>query len=357
MVRGFGGLPAGGRHARQPGGDGATGFPRAVIRLALAPTAVWRFRRDVSPLASSLWEQLHAAPDHEAPTRGAAGRELQLVPAASVPPQLPGADACRHAQNAKILIEEHDVDGKSHANRVNAPERIGQQEPGLRVDPVTPEQATDTADTERRRDVNTRHEHLLGLCIDQFLHAAIVQPLEAPSARRRVAGCDALRVHCAPRARHCDPLLPLRYAPRMLCEDFHSGDDVTLRFLGRTYSFARKDFEQRVLRAAIDLDLAAKPVSRGERADVVQAAIVGCIDEPRSEVGERIAELQARGGEDPVYWLRKLVFRSAWLDHRIKHGQVDVAYDDNVGAFRIEPGKYPLPGSGHPSFAVSETSA
>mgnify|MGYP007046708315 CR=1 FL=1 len=62
------------------------------------------------------------------------------------------------------------------------------------------------------------------------------------------------------------------------------------------------------------------------------AAIDGRIDEPRSEVGERIAELQARGGEDPVYWLRKLVFRSAWLDHRIKHGQVDVAFDDNVFA-------------------------
>ena len=153
------------------------------------------------------------------------------------------------------------------------------------------------------------------------------------------------------------PPLPLRYAPRMLCEDFHSGDDVTLGFLGRTYSFAQKDFEQRVVRAAIELELASKPVSRGERSDVVQAAIAGQVADPRSEVGERIIELQALGGEDPVYWLRKLVFRSAWLDHRIKHGQVDVAFDDSVGAFRIEPGKYPLPGSGHPSFAVTEASA
>ena len=166
-----------------------------------------------------------------------------------------------------------------------------------------------------------------------------------------------MRAHCVSRVPECFPPLPLRYAPRMLCEDFHSGDDVTLEFLGRSYSFARKDFEQRVVRAAVELELAAKPVSRGERSDVVQAAIVGQVDEPRSEVGERIVELQARGGEDPVYWLRKLVFRSAWLDHRIKHGQVDVAFDDSVGAFRIEPGKYPLPGSGHPSFAVTEASA
>jgi hypothetical protein len=143
----------------------------------------------------------------------------------------------------------------------------------------------------------------------------------------------------------------------MLCEDFHSGDDVTLGFLGRTYSFARKDFEQRVVRAAVELDLVATPVSRTEREDLLQAAIDGSLDEPRSDAGDRIVELQAGGGEDPVYWLRKLVFRSAWLDHRIKHGQVDVAFDDSVGAFRIQPGRYSLPGSGHPSFAITEASA
>ena len=149
-------------------------------------------------------------------------------------------------------------------------------------------------------------------------------------------------------------LTPLRYAPRMLCEDFHSGDDVVMEFLGRTYGFSRRDFEQRVLRAALDLELATRPLSRPEREDLVEAAIAGDVAEPRSAVGERIGALQAAGGEDPVYWLRKLVFRSAWLDHRIKHGQVDVAYDETTGAFRIEPGRYPLPGEGHPVFATAE---
>jgi hypothetical protein len=143
----------------------------------------------------------------------------------------------------------------------------------------------------------------------------------------------------------------------MLSEDFHSGDDVTLGFLGRTYGFARSDFEQRVLRAAVELDLVRRPLSRAERDDLVAAAINGRLDAPRSEAGERLAELQTRGGEDPVYWLRKLVFRSAWLDHRIKEGAIDIAYDDAAGAFRIEPGRYPLPGSGHPSFAVTEAAA
>ncbi|MFM7694566.1 MAG: hypothetical protein ACKO7U_09745 [Actinomycetota bacterium] len=138
----------------------------------------------------------------------------------------------------------------------------------------------------------------------------------------------------------------------MIDEDFRSGDDIALAFLGRRYSFSRPDFEQRVLRAAVDLGLAAGRLSRATRADLVEAAIVGRLEAPRSAAGERLAELQAAGSEDPVYWLRKLVFRSAWIDHRIKHGLVDVAYDDAAAAFRIEPGRYPLPGYGHPSFAA-----
>jgi len=135
-------------------------------------------------------------------------------------------------------------------------------------------------------------------------------------------------------------------------EDFRSGDDVALAFLGRRYSFGRADFNQRVARAAVALGLATQPLHRAACADLVEAAILGCLDAPRTETGERLAECIRAGGEDPVYWLRKLVFRSAWLDHRIKHGLVDVAYDETTGAFRIEPGRYPLPGDGHPSFAA-----
>ena len=145
---------------------------------------------------------------------------------------------------------------------------------------------------------------------------------------------------------------PLRYAPLVDCADFHSGDDVTLAFLGCTYSFARADFEQRVLRAAVELELATRPISRLARVDLVTAAIDGELAVPRSPIGEQLVELCERGGEDPIYWLRKLVFRSAWLDHRIKHGLVEIEFDDAAGAFRIEPGRYPLPGAGHPSFAA-----
>ena len=38
-------------------------------------------------------------------------------------------------------------------------------------------------------------------------------------------------------------------------------------------------------------------------------------------------------GESLVYWLRKLVFRGAWLDHRVKEGLLEVAWDEENGEF------------------------
>jgi hypothetical protein len=191
--------------------------------------------------------------------------------------------------------------------------------------------------------------------LDDAVHGGTIDRPRAIGTRVIVAVAHESRTHRRmPRTGHDRPRA-LRYAPHVIDEDFRSGDDIALAFLGRRYAFSRADFEQRVVRAALDLDLVAGPVSRATRADVVEAAIVGRLDAPRSDAGERIVELQRAGGADPVYWLRKLVFRSAWLDHRIKHGLVDVAYDDAVGTFRLEPGRYPLPGYGHPSFAAVGT--
>ena len=163
---------------------------------------------------------------------------------------------------------------------------------------------------------------------------------------------SGLRASRSTRRAHSIRQRPLRYAPLVDCADFHSGDDVTLAFLGCTYAFARADFEQRVLRAAVELELATRPISRSARVDLVAAAIDGELTAPRSPIGEQLVELCERDDEDPIYWIRKLVFRSAWLDHRIKHGLVEIEFDDAAGAFRIEPGRYPLPGAGHPSFAA-----
>ena len=38
-------------------------------------------------------------------------------------------------------------------------------------------------------------------------------------------------------------------------------------------------------------------------------------------------------GESLVYWLKKLVFRGAWLDHRVKEGLLEVDWDDESQDF------------------------
>jgi hypothetical protein len=39
-----------------------------------------------------------------------------------------------------------------------------------------------------------------------------------------------------------------------------------------------------------------------------------------------------------VHWLRRLVFRSAWLDQRVKEGELDIEFDADVNAFRyVQP--------------------
>jgi len=67
------------------------------------------------------------------------------------------------------------------------------------------------------------------------------------------------------------------------------------------------------------------------------ASPIGQISEPRSDFGRYLAENWERvslvDGESLVYWLRKLVFRGAWLDHRVKQGLLEVAWDDDQAEF------------------------
>jgi hypothetical protein len=120
--------------------------------------------------------------------------------------------------------------------------------------------------------------------------------------------------------------------------NYSSGDEYVVEFLGYRFSFNGDDFEQRVTSAAVKLGLlGGNELDEDETADLVALAADGLIQDPRSGLGrylmrhwERIALVE---GESLVYWLRKLVFRGAWLDHRVKEGLLEVAWDDEVADF------------------------
>jgi hypothetical protein len=65
--------------------------------------------------------------------------------------------------------------------------------------------------------------------------------------------------------------------------------------------------------------------------------INGEVAEPVSALGEHVndcwPELVGPGERSLVHWLRRLVFRGAWLDQRVKEGEFDVRLDESAGAF------------------------
>jgi hypothetical protein len=120
--------------------------------------------------------------------------------------------------------------------------------------------------------------------------------------------------------------------------NYTSGDDYVVEFLGFRFGFNASDFEQRVTAAAVRLGLVAgNELDVDETADLVELAADGRIEEPRSSLGRYVVRHWERvslvGGESLVYWLRKLVFRGAWLDHRVKEGLLEVAWDDESADF------------------------
>src|SRR5918998_170508 len=59
--------------------------------------------------------------------------------------------------------------------------------------------------------------------------------------------------------------------------------------------------------------------------------------DPASGLGEHVndcwPELVGPAERSLVHWLRRLVFRSAWLDQRVKEGELDVVFDDSTQSF------------------------
>ncbi len=120
--------------------------------------------------------------------------------------------------------------------------------------------------------------------------------------------------------------------------NYVSGDDYEIEFLTYRFRFNRSDFEERVVAAGVKLGLLeANELDDDETADLIELAADGRIVEPRSPLGRYLVRHWERvslvDGESLVYWLRKLVFRGAWLDHRVKEGLLEVAWDDEASEF------------------------
>ncbi len=120
--------------------------------------------------------------------------------------------------------------------------------------------------------------------------------------------------------------------------NYVSGEDYVLEFLGYRFSFGADDFRERVMGAAVKLDLIAdSDLDDDEILDLVELAADGRIVEPLSPLGQYLMRhwerVSLNDGESLVYWLRKLVFRGAYLDHRVKEGLLAVTFEEATGDF------------------------
>lgn len=113
--------------------------------------------------------------------------------------------------------------------------------------------------------------------------------------------------------------------------NYDSGDDFVLEYGELRFTFNERDFSERCEQAGLKLGFVGGRLDDHELEDLVNLAVNGEIQDPASALGEHVndcwPELCGPAERSLVHWLRRLVFRSAWLDQRVKEGELDVVLD------------------------------
>jgi hypothetical protein len=120
-------------------------------------------------------------------------------------------------------------------------------------------------------------------------------------------------------------------------ENYNSGDDFVLEYGELRFTFNERDFGERCEQAASKLGFLEGTVAVDESEDLINLVVNGEVTDPASALGEHVnefwAELVGPSERSLVHWLRRLIFRGAWLDQRVKEGELDVAFDDAAQGF------------------------
>ena len=139
--------------------------------------------------------------------------------------------------------------------------------------------------------------------------------------------------------------------------NYDSGEDFVLEYGELRFTFNEGDFSERCEQAAIKVGFVGGRLGEGELEDLVNLAVNGEISEPASELGEHVndcwPELVGPAERSLVHWLRRLVFRSAWLDQRVKEGELDVSFNPHSQSFAyVQPdrGNEPIELAPEPSW-------
>jgi len=119
--------------------------------------------------------------------------------------------------------------------------------------------------------------------------------------------------------------------------NYDSGEDFVLEYGELRFTFNERDFRERCEQAALKLGFVGARLGEPELEDLVNLAVNGEIPDPTSALGDHVndcwPDLIGPADRSLVHWLRRLVFRSAWLDQRVKEGELDVCFDWDTQSF------------------------
>src|SRR6476646_9142377 len=110
--------------------------------------------------------------------------------------------------------------------------------------------------------------------------------------------------------------------------NYDSGADYVLEYGELRFTFNERDFSERVEQSARKLGF-----------------LYARLESP---------ELEGPAERSLVHWLRRLVFRSAWLDQRVKEGELDIVFDEVTHTFgyaQPERDREPIELSPEPNWA------
>ena len=119
--------------------------------------------------------------------------------------------------------------------------------------------------------------------------------------------------------------------------NYESGADYVLEYGELRFTFNERDFTERVEQAAVKLGFVRGLLGDEEREDLVNLAVNGEVTDPHSTLGEHIVEcwgdLHGPLDRSLVHWLRRLVFRGAWLDQRVMEGELEIVFHEDTNSF------------------------
>jgi hypothetical protein len=143
--------------------------------------------------------------------------------------------------------------------------------------------------------------------------------------------------------------------------NYNSGEDFVLEYGELRFTFNEEDFSQRCEQAALKVGFVGGRLGDEELEDLVNLAVNGEISDPASALGEHVndcwPELVGTAERSLVHWLRRLIFRGAWLDQRVNEGELSVEFDADTGTFvYIQPADPSSPDGGEPIELAPEPS-